>query len=252
MECFNLLDRNLVDNANITASTTNLLFPISNIKDTRRTKVFRSTTNSDNLVFDLQETQLIDTVMILADKKGGFGISSVTVEFNATSDFSTPAFSVVVPLSTKFGIGFVEFAQIGYRFARVVMTSTLGYCEVSKIYIGKKLGMTRGASFNWTIKDKELSLKQSNRYGQIFTDVIGRQKDLSFAISNFDKDDLDRINNLLDYHGESKPIWLIMGNELMINDNRRISGAYILDDIPTISNPYFNKYKLSMALKELV
>lgn len=251
MECFKLFDRNLVDDAVLTPSSVNALYPVSNIKDERRSKVFRSTSNTTNIVLDLQETQLIDSIFLVADKKNSFGFSSVTVEFNATSDFTSPAYSVVVPLSTKFGIGFVEFAQISYRFARIVMTSTLGYCELSKIYIGKKLPLTRSISFNWTIKDEELSTKQRNRYGQLFVDLIGRQKVVAFALNNFDKNDLTLINSLLDHVGESKHFYILLGNENMVDDYRRFSGPVILDDVPTISNPYFNKYKLSMTVREL-
>lgn len=248
---FKLYNENLVDNSTLTPSTENALFPVSNLKDSRRTKVYRSTSNTSNIVFDMQETSEIDTIFVVADKRAGFGISTITLEFNATSDFSSPAYSVAVPFSTVFGIGFVEFATINYRFARAVITSTLGYCEISKIFIGKSLALTRGINFGWTIKDEELSQKQFNRYAQQFTDVILRQKKISFAMNLLNKDDLDLVNSLLDRVGESKPFYVIIGCNLMINDNRRFSGPVILDDVPSITNTFFNKYALSMSVKEL-
>ena len=250
-DCFKICSDNLVEQATITASTENAQFPASNLLDYRRSKVFRSTSNSDNLVFDLQETSDIDTVFIVADKRNGFGVSTVTIEFNSTSNFVSPAFSTSVTFSTQFGIGFVEFAEISYRFARIVMTSTLGYCELSKVFIGKALPLTRGINFGWTIKDEELSQKQFNRYGQQFTDVILRQKSLTMSMNLIDKEDLDLINSFLDDRGETKPFYIILGTSLMVNDNRRFSGPVFLDDIPSITNSYFNKYALSLKVKEL-
>lgn len=249
---FKLMDVNLVDQATITSSTENALFPLNNIKDTRRSKVFRSTTNSDSIVFDLQETSEIDTVFVVADKRAGFGVSTITIEFNGTDSWGSPAFSVSVPLSVSFGIGYTEFTKINYRFARIVMTSTLGYCELSKVYIGKKLELVRSINFGWSQKDEELSQKQFNRYGQMFTDVIARQRAITFTMQNMDKNDLALVNSCIDRVGETKPLWFIIGCSEMIDDNRRISGPYILNDIPTIVNAYFNKYSLTMNTRELM
>ena len=249
---FKIMGENLVDQSTIIASTENLLFPKGNIQDPRRSKVYRSTTNSDTLVFDMQETSTVDTIFIVADKRAGFGVSTIVVEFNATNEWSAPAYSIAVPFSTVYGIGFVELSTaIAHRFARVVMTSTLGYCEISKIFIGASLGMTRSINFGWTIKDEELSQKSKNRYGQLFVDVISRQKTINFSMSYLDKEDLDLVNGHLDRVGESKPFYIILGCLTMVNDNRRFSGPVFLDDIPTITNPFFNKYSLSMTVKEM-
>ena len=246
------MDENLVDSSTITASTENALFPASNLQDSRRSKVFRSTTNSDNIVIDMQETSAVNTVFIVSDKRSGFGVSTVTVEFNATNTWGSPAYSVAVPFSTIHGIGFVEFpSTVNYRFARVVMTSTLGYCELSKIFIGSFLALTRSINFGWTIKDEELSQKSRNRYNQLFVDVISRQKTINFSMSYIDKVDLALLNSLLDRAGETKPVYMILGDNTMVDDNRRFSGPVFLDDIPTITNPFFNKYSLSMTMREM-
>jgi len=251
MSCFKLMGSNLADQSTLTASSENLLFPKENIQDHRRSKVFRSTSNSTTIIFDLQESSSIDTVFIVADKRSGFGISTATIEFNSTSDFAAPAYSIVVPFSETFGVGYIEFAAISYRFARIVMTSTLGYCELSKIYIGKSLDLVRTINFGWTFKDEEISKKQRNRYNQLFVDVISRQKIINFSMKYVDKLDLDLINKLLDEVGETRPIYLILGDSNMIADNRRFSGPLFLEDIPTISNTNFNKYSFSMSLREM-
>lgn len=250
MSCFRLFGQNLLDQATITASSENALFPLTNLRDNRRTKVFRSISNSSNIVLDFNETSDIDGVFLVASPSG-FGINSATVEFNGTSDFSSPAYSTTVTLSNDNGIGFASFTKISYRFCRIVMTSTIGYCELSKVFIGCTLALTKGISFGWTSKDEDLSIRTKNRKGQLFSDVIGRQRSLSFGLKLLDKSDLDLIEDLLDYSGENKPIYLTIGDTTMSVDYLRNSGPFFVDDIPSVTNSYFNKYNLSFSVKEM-
>lgn len=251
MNCFNIYNKNLIYQSTLTASSENALFPVSNLKDNRRTKVFRSTSNSSSVIIDFQETSEIDTIFILAEKKNGFGFNTITFEFNGTSSFTSPAYSKTVSFSEKFGIGHEEFTKIQYRFCRIVMTSTIGFCELSKVYIGSKATLQRSIKFGWNIKDEDLSLKSTNRYGQIFSDIITTQKKINFAFSLLNKEDLATINSIIDAHSETKPIWFTIGNNTMIEDYRRTSGAFYLTDVPQITNSNFNKYNLSMSLAEI-
>jgi hypothetical protein len=253
MSCFNIFTKNLVDQSTLTPSSENALFPIENIQDYRRTKVFRSTSASANVVFDFNETSDIDTIFILAEKRNGFGFDSITVQFNGTADFSSPAASYSMTFSDEHSLGHLELpAKISYRFARIVVTSSLlSYCEISKVYFGTKAETDAQIKFGWTLKDDELSLKSSNRYGQVFTDVITRQKKINFAFSYVNKDDLAILNTILDDSGETKPIWIKIGDNTMSDDYRRTSGSFYLSDTPQITNAYFNKYNLSFSLVEV-
>jgi hypothetical protein len=250
-DCFKIFDINLVEQSTLTPSSENALFPASNIKDARRSKVFRAPGNSANLILDFQETSEINGIFIVADKRNGFGVSTVTIEFNGTSNFTTPAHTVTVPLSVKFGIGFISFDTIEYRFARIVMTSTLGYCELANVFIGKEIEMERTISFGWTVKDQELSTKSYNRYGQLFVDVILRQKQFAMTFKNMNKEDLNALQTLLDRVGESKPFYIMLGNDKMVVDYRRYSGPVYFEDIPTEANPLFGRYTLPTSLREV-
>lgn len=253
MSCFNIFTKNLVDQSVLTPSSENALFPVENIQDYRRTKVFRSTSSSANIIFDFGETSDIDSIFILAEKRNGFGFDSVTVEFNGTSNFTSPAASYAMTFSDEHSLGHLELpAKISYRFARIVVTSSLlSYCEISKVYFGTKAETTASIKFGWNLKDEELSLKSKNRYGQVFADVITRQKKINFAFSYVNKDDLAILNTILDDCGETKPVWIKIGDSSMSDDYRRTSGAFNLSDIPQITNSHFNKYNLSFALEEI-
>ena len=247
---FEIFAENLVDQAVITASSTNALFPVSNIKDYRRSKVWRSTSNSANIVIDFGETSEVEAFFIVPDKRSGFGLSTITLEFNGTNSWGSPAETEVVTFSDIQGLGFKEFTTKSYRFCRIVMTSTLGYCEIANIFLGRKLNIDRSISFGWTYKDDELSQSKLNRYGQKFTDIILRQKTISGALRLLDKDQLAEFYKCYDLCGESKPFFIRLGCENMSDDFRRYSGMVFFSDIPTITNGNFNRYNLSMTMRE--
>ena len=243
---------NLVDRATITASTENALFPKSNLVDPRRTKVFRSTTASDEVVFDFQETSAIDSIFIVDNPFDGFGISSLTLNLNATNTWGAPAYTDTVSFSDTFGLGYKEFTTQNYRFAQVALTSSLAYCELSNLFIGKKIDMLSDKSINygWTYLSKDNSRVQENRYGQKFADVINRQKQLNISFSNLNKDQLDQIFELYDDKGITKPFYIRIGCPEMTNDLRRYSGMVYMTSVPQITNRFFNNYALSMTLEE--
>lgn len=241
---------NLVDQATINASTVNSLFPASNLLDPRRTKVFRSTTNSDSIVFDFQETSEIDSVFVVDNPFDGFGVSTLSLELNTTDTWGAPAHTESVTWSTKHGVGYKEFIQQDYRFARLVMGSSLTYCELSKIFIGKSLDIGRGPNFGWTYQSKDNSRIQENRYGQKFPDVINRQRQFSISLSNLDKDMMEKFFEIYDDKGTTKPFFMRTGCESMINGVERFAGMVYMTQIPTITNRFFNNYALSLTLEE--
>jgi len=248
-----IYSENLVNQAlSLTPSTENLQFPATNLLDDRRTKVFRSTTNSDSIIVDFQETSEIDSIFAVDNQLDGFGISTLDVDFNATSDFSSPPVSISVPIDTKHGVALKEFTQVEYRFARIRLTSTLGYCELSKIFIGKKLVIPdeRCINFGWTYDDQELSKVQENRYGQKFIDIISRQRRFNFRFSLLDKDQIEAIFDVYDRAGKTKPFFIAIGDTSMATEPNRFASMVYLNTVPQITNDFFNRYSLSFSVEE--
>lgn len=248
MSCLKFFYNNLVDTATITASTENLNFPKTNLVDPRRSKVFRSTTNSDNLVFDFGSAKDIDTIFVVDNPRSSFTLTSLSLDLNSTNSWGSPPFTQSVTLSNTFGVGYSIFSQQSYRYARVNLASTAGYCELPKIFIGKSLDIGRGPSFNWNYQDKELSLFKENRYGQKFIDVISRQKVFNLQLNLLDKDMLDKLFEFYDAKGSTKPFYVLI--EAEANDIKRFAGMVYMNSIPTISNSSFGRYSASLQLEE--
>lgn len=243
---------NLIDQSNITASTENALFPASNLTHAFRTKVFRSTSNSDSVVFDFLENSEVDSIIIVDNPRAGFGVTTVTLELNATNNWTSPAFSQVVTLNQVHGIGHAEFATQNYRFARIVMTSTLGYCELSKVFIGKKIAFANGMGIDlgWTYQDQDLSSVRENSYGQKFVDLKTRRRRISFSIKSMNPDEFDQVMEIYDAKSITKPFFMRLGCDDIINDTDRFSGMFYMDSVPPITNKSFGLYDISKTLEE--
>jgi len=243
---------NLVDQASITASSENLLFPKSNLVHPFRTKVFRTNTNSDSIILDFNETSEIDSILFVDVPRDGFGVSTLTLELNGTSNFTSPAFTQAITINTAHGIASASFNTQNYRFARIVMTSSLGYCELSKVFIGKSIHFENnmGVNLGWSYKDDELSSSKENAYGQVFVDVKTRRRFFSFSITSMNKDELAQIMEIYDDKGETKPFYFMLGTNEMIDDPARFSGMYYLTTIPAVINKSFGLYDMALSLKE--
>lgn len=242
---------NLADQANLTASSVNALFPLGNIKDPRRTKVFRSNSNDTSIVFDLMETSEFDSFLIVSNPKTGFGVSTITIEANATDEWSSPAFSTTLTFSTKHGVGINELeTAINYRFVRFVLTSTLGYCEIANVFIGKKTKANRGLNYNWTYRDDDLSTVKENRYGQKFSDIIGRQKIFQGLIQNLDDENLELLLDISDRKGKVKPFFVKIGCQEAMSDPFRFIAMVFFSSLPTNTNRHYKNWGYPIALEE--
>lgn len=250
MSCLKFFSLNLVDNATLTPSTENLNFPISNLTEPRRSKVFRSNSNSDNIVLDFGTAKNIDSIFLVDEPRSGFGISSLSFQFNSSNTWTSPAYSDTLTFSTSHGVGYKIFTNQNYRYGRLVLSSTLGYCELSKVFLGQQIDLGRGPNFNWSYQDKELSTIKENRYGQRFVDVISRQKVLNIQLTLLDKTQLDQIFQFYDEKSTTKPFYVAIGDDTMTTDHRRFSGMVYMNSIPTITNTSFGRYSVSISLEE--
>lgn len=204
------------------------------------------------MVFDFGETSEIDTIIMVDSSRDSFGVSTVTLELNATSDFSSPAFSVSVPLNIKFGLGLAEFPVESYRFARLVMTSTDDYCELSNVFIGKSISFDNGMGIDigWSFNDRDLATSKENRYGQKFTDKIARRRNFNFSLNAMNPDEFDQVLEVIDHKGLTDPFFVRIGDDEMINDPERFTAMVYLDKIPTVTNIAYGLWGLQMGLEE--
>ena len=248
------LSNNLIEGSSLTASTENAQYPLSNVNDTRRTKTYRSTSNSDNIVIDLGSAESIDSFAIVDNWQNGFGVSTLTLEANGTDNWTSPAFTTSITLDTKFGVAVKQFSAQNYRFWRLVMTSTLGYCEIANMFLGAATEITtNGVGYNWNYRNRDLANTSTNRYGQEFVDDIGTQKELSgLQFQIMDKDEQDKIFEVYDNNRTVKPFFVYFPLEAdgLSNNDDRYNGMYRFSREPSFANINSGYYNTTLGLRE--
>lgn len=243
---------NLVRQANLFSANENKMFPVFNLKDPRRSKVFRSIGDSSTITFDFLEKSLIDSVIIVPDARTFFGFVTATLKLSEHGDFDLPDFETTIDIFEKTNFAIKEFETKEYRFAQLVLTSSLGYCELSKVFIGQvtKFEDNMGIDLGWSFTNDEIVNQTKNSLGQVFTDLISRQKRLDFAVSTMNKDELEMMTWLTDRHGTVEPFFVSLDIPEVNNIRHRNSGYYRFNDIPSEKNKAYGLYDSSYKLLE--
>jgi len=249
---FNLVDQ---DTTEITADSENAFFPASNIKDTRTTKVFRSLDGvlSASLVFDFKTTETIDSVLVVADSSKGFGFTSMLIEGNTTSNFTSPIYSGVLTPDFLIGFGYLDLKNDpqNLRFWRVTITGGSPYLELSKLFIGQEIGLDRSINLNWSKQNRDLSSRSTNRYGQAFIDKITNQKDIRVGFSNLTVDQNELLSDVMDINGKHTPIWIILDAESAFSTKQgSLAGQFHFADVPQFNNPFYRRFGTNIRLIE--
>jgi hypothetical protein len=236
----------------ITATNENASFPISNLKDDRTTKVFRSTSNSSQIIFDFITTEPVDSIVLVPNSINGWGmVTPITIEANATSNFTSPAFTTTIAsFDQENEVAFKEISEQNYRFWRLSINGT-SFCELSKIFIGKSLTIgDRGPDLSWTFVDQDSSEVIQNKYGTRFIDTYVKQKSMQMSFSYLDKDELDSLLEIADYNSITKPLFLRIDCPDILNNVNRFAGYFYMSNSPQILNPSYSLYSTSLSFVE--
>jgi len=243
---------NLVQQSTITASENNAQFPSSNIKDDRRTKVFKSLTTSCNIVFDFGSVRQIDTISIVDSNISDLGFVTATIELNNVNSWGSPPVSQVLTIDSLNGwVNFNWPVDQSYRFARLVLTNIVNPIEVSKVFIGKSSYFADICfSYPVTYRQNNRASMSQNRYGQKFFDEISTQKEISGEIPSLNKNEMDTMLEILDYASFTRPVWLNFDALTFLNDQNRISGYYYLADDPSMILNAGNFWTIGLKFNE--
>lgn len=243
---------NEIDNGVLTASTENATFPLSNLKDPRRTKTYRSNTNSDSVVLDMGGFKPIDSFFMVDHTFNGFNLATLTLEFNSTNVWTSPALSIPITIDYINGVALYDFpTPVTYRFCRFVMSSVSGFCELPKLFLGLRSTYSFvDFSYPLNFQINDLSTVTKNRYGQKFIDEVGTQRNIRANIDYIPKDDIDDFLEWLTVVSITKPFFINFDNGQMSTDINKFNGYYFLNGEPSLqfnSGLYWN---LSMNLEE--
>lgn len=243
---------NLVYQSNITASSVNAQFPVDNIKDVRRSKIFKGTSGTVELVFDLLDFREIDSVAIVDSNIDGFKFDSLTVQMNNVDSWISPPVDEVVTIDFENGWANLNLPSVvTYRYVRLVLENSVDVVGVSKVFIGKSF-YNEQICFTYPIdyRQRNNATMSLNRYGQKFFDETNTAKEIKGTIPALDKNEVEELFNLLDIVSFTRPLWLNFDGVNVMQDANRFNGYYYLKSDPTVSLGAGNFWDVELEMEE--
>lgn len=259
MSKLQLMSENLITeyDSDITmlTGTENANFPISNLKHSFTTKVFRTNENNNEILIDLLQTRAADTFMLVGDALTGLGVTSVTIQGSATTNFTgiTP---ISVDLDNNFNIGIVNFPEVSVRYWKINLVGGGTYNELSNIFLGKSTILENNSISisSFRIQTRDLSKTSTNNYGQEFTDKRSQQQEISGTIQYCNSEEVLLLDTLLRRHTDKTPLWAIIDsdNNITTDGKFRFSGYFSLQNSPTWTSTGYGLFNIPLTLRQII
>ena len=134
------------------------------------------------------------------------------------------------------------------------MTSGLGYCELSNIFIGKSVNITtNGIDYGFSYKNNDVKNQSSTRYGQEYIDLKTQRKELNgLSMKVMNPDEIDSFYEVYDDRTTVKPLFIIFCDDtgVILNDIDRISGQYKFTTTPSSKLTTVGLWDTTFRLRE--
>ena len=261
MSEFRILDYNYVfdSSVSLTASTADSAFPVSNLRNFQRGRVWRTTSSSaQSLIMDLKTAEEIDTALLIFEKDSVLTFhtgQTIKIQANATNEWSSPAVDETLSLDESFGVmSFFWSTAQEYRYWRLYMDDPLngfGYFEVPKLFLGKALQLTQPPSIGFSLSEDDQSNISKTDYGVEYSDVYPGRRDLSLryvALTDADRDSLRQVYERL---GKVKPLVVSLDRleTTFLDKDEYIFYGY-LDNNYNATQVFYNFFDVNLQLRE--
>lgn len=255
MSGINFLSENyfLTGTKTVTTGTENAQFPLSNLDNDSPSIKFRSGGNTVVIEIDLLQTRAIDSLMVVGDPTGTFGMSTVTYKTSTTTDFSlSPIYNVTLDPSQNMGYSYIT--TVNHRYVEISFTGQGSYAEVGHIFIGERINLSQNnisiSSFSYSYDDMSITAK--NQYGQRFITQYPQVKSLGGTLEFCTKSEQETLDDMFIYHGTHRPIWVIVdkdGEAINSGDTKLLIYGY-LEKMPSWSASGGRTYNATIDVVE--
>lgn len=156
--------------------------PVSNVIDSRLTRVFRTVAaiTTANIVFDMTAAVAVDCVAIAAHNITSG--ATIKLQGNATDVWTSP--SVDETLSHDSDIITKVITSATYRYWRISIVDAAnpdGYIQIGRAWIGESFD-TPGIAPTVSVGDISSSVKSKSIGGQTYTDIRPKKHDFGVSI----------------------------------------------------------------------
>lgn len=259
-----LVDFNYVfeSETDIFVSSTSTDFPKDHFKEYIRSKVFRTSavTGTQYVTFDLKTIEEIDTFTMFPHPMEGFKFSTgavIKLQANATNEWSSPAVDITVSVDEESEVisHFFNTDQT-YRYWRIAVTDSLnayGYLEFGKIFLGKKLVLSRVPSIGFTLKTEDQSRVSNTAYGHKYFDIYPNIRTIEVELTLMDEQDAYKWLDSFDRVGRVNPVLLSLDSQgTIFNDANRFVFYGTYEDNFEHEHVVRNRFTMPLVIGEML
>lgn len=210
----------------LTASNIDPNFPVSNLKNQLRSKRVRTTEGTTTLtvVFDMQTTEDINSVILLWPKEDGIRLTdsaTLKIQANATNVWTAPSVDQSLTINNDYSVASHFFSSNqSYRYWRVVIedaTNPYDFIELGLVWLGTSLDVDNAQNgFKWTDTDRSQSVE--NEFGHRYTDEYPITSQLEFAFQYLEYSDIEILVQAFRTNGSRYPVLVVLDHSDTVFD----------------------------------
>lgn len=214
----------------VSASNIDASFPVSNIKNIHRSKRVRTEVGESELaiVFDMQTTEEINSVVLLWPKEDGIRLSetaTVKIQANATNVWSGPAVDQALTIDNTYSVASHFFSSDqSYRYWRVViedLSNPWDYIELGTVWLGKGLDVDNAQNgFKYALNDN--TQVSSTPFGHKYFDEYPQVATVEFSYVNMTYDQTQLLENAFRTNGARKPVLVVFDEAGTVMDKDHV------------------------------
>lgn len=206
------------DNVTLTCDTADTNYPVSNLLDTRKSRIYRTTSDDDQYVLmdftaasGYYESPGVNCIFI--DKTNLTSGATIKIQGHASDSWGSPSFEAVITDSDLYGTLYYKSwtPANSYNYMRLVLDDSAnpdGYIEIGHVFIGYGITMP-GMEPKQSIPYKTNSQYTKSQSMQLYGDIRTNYRACKITWPNVTNTQRLAINAAYDVVGNHTPIYFI-------------------------------------------
>jgi hypothetical protein len=255
--CF--MDNQFLEASMLTVSSEDSDFPIENLLDPIRSRLFKPLTNVFNIVIDLGVNASVEFIGLVGPLSSFFGISdaaTITIEANNINDFVTPPFTTTATPELTGVFKFIDDDN-DFRYWKISIDDNTNpdIMELGFLYFGDYIQLadrTVSKGFTAGVVDNTRQVESMN--GTLYYDE--KQKYHRFnglGLGYIPAEDRRLLEKMYFDNGKSTPMFVSLDPNLKISvEHGELTKLMVFDNAPSINHHFDDVYSMGFSLRESV
>ena len=253
------MENQFLDESLMTVSSVDPAYPVSNMIDGVRSRIFKPLANNFTIDIDLKYNANINFIGMVGPLSKSFSISEVatiTLEANNINDFTSPPYTKTLTITPA---GILEFldGDTSFRYWRISIDDSLNPSpiDIGYLYLGDYTQLearTINKEFSAGVVDQTKVVQSMN--GTLFFDE--KQKYHRFnglGLGYLSASDRKLVEDMYWRIGKSTPIFVSLDPNLCISEEQaELTKFMVFEGQPSVNHKFNDKYSMSFSLREVV